>query len=71
MATVPNTGFPTFTPPEILIKILQSCESFRQLLRLAMTSRRLYEVWQEHMPMVIWHVGPKEIAAFDTALMAV
>jgi hypothetical protein len=71
METAPNTAFPTFTPPEILIRILQSCQSFQQVLRLATTSRQLYEAWQTHMPMVIWHVGPKEIPAFDTALMAV
>jgi hypothetical protein len=59
------------TPPEIVIRILQSCEHLAQLRNLVRVSRRVNSVWHVNAPPIIWHVAPKAIPHFDLALVAV
>jgi hypothetical protein len=58
-------------PAEVLLLIFQSCESLQQLNALSLTNRRMHAVWLEHQSIILWHVGPKMVPAFDRALMAV
>jgi len=58
-------------PTKILLQIFLNCHSLRGMAALIFTSRRLVSVWEEHHPVIIWHVGSREIPAFDRALMAV
>lgn len=60
-----------YAPPEIILEILKSCETFEQLRALILTSSHIHLVWVAHHRIIIWHVAPKVIPAFDPALMAV
>jgi hypothetical protein len=58
-------------PPEILLAVFQSCDSFEQLSALMSTCRQMHNIWTHHHPVIIWHVAPKTIPAFDRGLMTV
>jgi hypothetical protein len=58
-------------PPEIVTRILQSCDDFPQLLSFIGTCKRLYSVWETNSDIIAWGVGQRSIVAFNDALMAV
>ena len=58
-------------PPELVVMILQSCQSLGDLARLSATSKRIYAIWRAHHSSIIWHVGLRSILSFDVALMTV
>ena len=57
--------------PEILLLILGDCDSFKDVLAFACTSRDVYEVWKDNSSPILDRLGPHCIAGFDEALMAV
>ena len=64
-----NTSFPLV--PEILLLVLADCDSFADVIAFASTSRGVYEVWKENASPIRDRLGPKCIAGFDEALVAV
>ncbi len=70
MATT-RTALSRHVPLEIILEILKACETFEQLTALLLTSKRIYSVWELHHGVVIWHVAPRVIPAFDRALITV
>jgi hypothetical protein len=57
--------------PEIVTRILQSCDDFHQLLSISGTCKHLYSVWVNKSGVIAWEVGKRSIVSFDDALMAV
>ena len=58
-------------PPELILCILQSCGSRRDLLALVSTCRYIYQVWQTNPAAVLLPVSLREISHFHDALTAV
>lgn len=68
----PAPGFLTRTaPPELVLCILRSCESTRDLFALVSTCRYIYQVWQANVSKVLWSVWLHEIPHFQDAITAV
>lgn len=59
------------SPPEIVLRILNSCDTLPQLIPLISTCKRLHSIWLSNMSTIIWHVGRESIPAFRYALVAV
>ncbi|GIJ89113.1 hypothetical protein Asppvi_008042 [Aspergillus pseudoviridinutans] len=57
--------------PEIIVQILKYFETVEEVVVCASACRRFHDVWLCHAPQIIWTIGPKQILAFDDALMAV
>jgi hypothetical protein len=58
-------------PVEIIVRILQSCHSTKDVLALVSTCRHVYHVWRGNMAAALWPVWLREIPHFQDALMAV
>jgi hypothetical protein len=58
-------------PPELIVRIFQSCDSTCDLLALVSTCRHTYRVWQAHAAPALWRVWRREIPYFQNALVAV
>ncbi len=58
-------------PPELILCILQSCGSTRDLLALVSSCRYIYQVWQANPAAVLWPVWLREIPHVQDAIMAV
>ena len=58
-------------PPEVICRILESCDDFPQLFSFISASRGLHSVWMASRGTIIWEIGNRTIVAFDDALMAV
>lgn len=60
-----------FGPAEVILRILQCCDSTRDLLALVSTCRHVYSVWRGNVAAALWPVWLREIPHFHDALMAV
>ena len=60
-------------PPEIVVRILQSCSDFCQLLALASTCKHIYSVWTQNSQAIITKalIATLNVQSFDDALLAV
>ena len=67
----PRCALASTAPPEIVVRIFQSCDSFADVRALLLTCRHTHAVWVANGPGVIGHVARKLIPAFDGAVMAV
>ncbi|KAK2776962.1 hypothetical protein FQN53_002468 [Emmonsiellopsis sp. PD_33] len=56
---------------EIILRIFQSCDNFRDIVSCSSTCKILRRVWDVHQRSIIWNVGKTQIPAFNDALMAV
>ncbi|KAK3896695.1 hypothetical protein C8A05DRAFT_39759, partial [Staphylotrichum tortipilum] len=57
-------------PPELIVRIFQSCDSTRDLLALVSASRNTYCVWQAYAAPALWRVWRREIPYVQNALVA-
>ncbi|KXX76433.1 hypothetical protein MMYC01_200189 [Madurella mycetomatis] len=57
-------------PPELILCILQCCESTHDLLSLTSTCRHIHNIWQTHAAAVLWGFWLKQIPCFEDALTA-
>ncbi|KAH8908133.1 hypothetical protein BR93DRAFT_977960 [Coniochaeta sp. PMI_546] len=57
-------------PAELLVCIFQQCATASDVLALAATCQHTRRVWQAHGSAIISKVGPREIPAFNEALIA-
>ncbi|KAL8282404.1 hypothetical protein RB600_005722 [Gaeumannomyces tritici] len=57
-------------PPELILNILEQCESIRDVLSLAATCRRLHHIWQAGAASVLWLASLRKDPEFDDALIA-
>ncbi|KAL8365459.1 hypothetical protein RB595_004324 [Gaeumannomyces hyphopodioides] len=57
-------------PPELILDILEKCESIRDVLSFATTCRRLYRIWQAGAASVLWPAPIRKDPEFDDALIA-
>jgi hypothetical protein len=71
--TPPNStmGQLDSSPTEVIVRILESCEDFSQVLSLITTCKHLHSIWLTNPGTIIWKVGKRNILCFDDALMAV
>ena len=60
-----------FRIPELALHILGQCETYPQLIALALTCTNLYLIWQRNKAYLIWAIGLQSRPAFNDALMAV
>lgn len=58
-------------PIDCIIRILQSCDKLSQAIALSSTCKHLHSVYSSSSSGVIRHVGPREVFAFNEALMTV
>ena len=58
-------------PTELILHILESCDSTRDLFALVSTCRHTYQVWQAHAAPALWRVWLREFPYFGNALVAV
>ena len=58
-------------PPEIIINILQSCDSTRDVLSLVLTCRHISQVWRSKTAAALWPVFLRKIPHVKEALIAV
>ncbi len=58
-------------PVEIILCILQCCDSTRDLLALVSACRRVCSIWRENIATALWPVWLREIPHFQDAIMAV
>ena len=58
-------------PPEVICRILESCDDFPQLFAFISTCKGLHSVWMASRGTIIWKIGNLNIVSFDDALMAV
>ncbi|KAK4043228.1 hypothetical protein C8A01DRAFT_32717 [Parachaetomium inaequale] len=58
-------------PAEIIIHILQYCDSTRDLLALVSTCRHVYDVWQANIAVALWPVCLRDIPHIQDAVTAV
>lgn len=58
-------------PPEIILSILQACDSTRDLLALVSTCRYTLQVWQANTAPALWSVWLREKPHLRDALIAV
>ncbi len=79
MATARDTASPPRThrfldqsgPVEIILNILQSCHSIRDLNAFASTCQRVCHIWRGNVAAVLWPVLLHEIPHFQDAVIAV
>jgi hypothetical protein len=57
--------------PEMIVLILQNCDSTRDLLALISTCRHIYDVWRVNPAASIWPVYLHELPHFQDAITAV
>lgn len=57
--------------PELMLRILQACVNFSDLVALASSCKQIHEAWVTHAPSLLWKLAPTKILAFNAALMAV
>ncbi|KAK4237087.1 hypothetical protein C8A03DRAFT_45014 [Achaetomium macrosporum] len=63
--------FPTqAAPAEVLVNILQCCDSTRDVLALVSTWRHICDVWRDNTAAALWPVWLKEIPHFQDVLAA-
>lgn len=58
-------------PPEVICRILESCDDFPQLFAFISACKGLHSVWMASRGTIIWEIGNRNIVAFDDALIAV
>lgn len=58
-------------PVEILLRIYEHCDQFRQATSLSSVNKRWRSMWEDKMPTILWHVGTASVVGFNDALMAV
>lgn len=58
-------------PVEIILQILQSCHTTRDILALVSTCRHVWRVWGGNAAAALWPVWRREIPYFRDALVAV
>lgn len=57
--------------PELMLRILQACVNFSDLVALASSCKTIHATWVKHAPSLLWKLAPTKILAFNAALMAV
>jgi len=67
MATI--TPFPL--PPEILTDIFALCDSSSDMLSLALTCRRSYEIWRANVVCLLWPLWRRTLVDWKEALITV
>lgn len=58
-------------PRELILCIFHCCESTHDLLSLALTCRRIHNIWQAHAAAVVWRLWLRKIPCFEDALTVV
>jgi len=72
MATEKKNEFLSHSaPPEIVVSILQRCDSTDDVLALARSCRYIRNVWVSNTATILSHVLPKQISLLEEALIAV
>ncbi|KAG7050822.1 dihydrodipicolinate synthetase family protein [Colletotrichum scovillei] len=61
----------TSYPPEIIARVLASCDSFNDAFALASSCQYTYAVWLDHGASIIHSIGPRTIPAYEHAVVAV
>ncbi|KAL8380667.1 hypothetical protein RB595_005103 [Gaeumannomyces hyphopodioides] len=57
-------------PPELILDILDRCESIQDVLSFTATCRRLHHIWQAGAASVLWPASLRKDPEFDGALIA-
>jgi hypothetical protein len=58
-------------PAELLTRIFEACDDFRQVVALASVCKHTHAAWVTNPGTIIWSVGQTQICSFEDALMAV
>ncbi|KAK0381291.1 dihydrodipicolinate synthetase family protein [Colletotrichum limetticola] len=61
----------TSYPPEIIARVLASCDSFNDAFALASSCQYTYAVWLDHGASIIHSIGTRTIPAYEHAVVAV
>ncbi|KAK1521705.1 hypothetical protein CPAR01_14622 [Colletotrichum paranaense] len=61
----------TSYPPEIIARVLASCDSFNDAFALASPCQYTYAVWLDHGASIIHSIGTRTIPAYEHAVVAV
>jgi hypothetical protein len=58
-------------PLELVSRIFQSCDDFRDVVALATTCKHLHSIWAHEEGTILLQVGRRTVLSFDKALLAV